>query len=360
MKRLQAFLAWCDKRFPPTGVAWLEVTALLAVLIAAMIAIWKFLAADTSQLTEFFRVLAWPAVVCVGLFVFRGPIGQFLSGLSQRIKKVSAFKIELELTEVTAKEVTTPALAGIKSSQAMYVGDSGTQIFAQLTDESRADYVVIDLADGGEWLSSRLFIVAALFEHVRGVRCMVFTEGIGENAGRLVGTASLQDVRWRLAHKFPWFEVALAKALAMAVPYEPAQLLAGFQVFRTDQDSFTPPIANTIAQAFISLLQVKPAHSNEGWLEIHQAPPVWERAEWITQPKLRELLGSSLNISRVADIGERRKQDIVRRVLSCSGPFVAGVNGGKFYELFDRATLLEELAHHSALEGDDEGRKKTE
>jgi hypothetical protein len=348
MKRLQALVAWLDKRFPQTGASCLEVATLLAALTAAVIAIWKFLAADTSQLTELLKAVAWPLVACMALVAFREPIGRFLSGLAQRVKKFSAFKVEFELTEVTAKQVTGPVLSEIRSSEPMFVGDSAGQIFAQLLEERRADYVVIDLGDGEEWLSSRLFIVAAMFGGMRGVRSMVFTAGTGANADAFVGIASLQDVRWRLARAYPWFEVALSKAVTGAVPYEPAQMAPGTPMFRTDRGGYEPYIAGSIARTFIDLLQAKTAPGSPGWEQIRDNPPVWERAEWVTQSRLRTLLGDSLSKASVLNPGERPKQEVVRSVFSQPAPFVAGITAGRFSEVFDRATMLEQVAHQVA------------
>lgn len=350
MRRLLESLSRWDERSSATASAWFVVATGIAACMASVVLLWKFAVADTSQVIDLFKVVTWPVVVCVSLLAFREPLGQFLANFSQRVKKLSVFKVELELTEVTAKEAKSPVLKEIKSSKAMYVLDSSAQIFAQLQDERPADYVVIDLGNGSEWLSSRLFIVAGLFEQTRGVRCMVFIEGTGENAGRFIGTASLQAVRWSLSHKYPWYEIAIAKALTQAFPDQPAQFNAGRQMLRTDQAGFQPTAANNIARNFITSLQQTQEQTAEGWLKIHDVSPVWERAEWITAPSLRELLGNSLNRSCVTDVGARRKQQVVWSVLSSSGPFVAGVSAGKFEELFDRTALLEELAHHAVAE----------
>jgi hypothetical protein len=353
MKRLQALVAWLDKRFPPTGVAWLEVSTLLATFAAAAVATWKFLAADTAQLTELLKAVAWPAVVCAGLIAFRDPISRFLSGLARRVRKFSAFNVEFELTDVTAKQVTGPVLADIKSGEPIFVADSAGQIFAQLLDERRADYVVIDLGDGQEWLLSRLFIVAAMFGGMRGVRCMVFTAGTAGHADALIGIASLDEVRWRLARICPWFEIALAKAVTSALQYEPAQMLPGTQMFRTDCGGYEPYIAATIVRTFLTLLQVNTAPSTAGWEKIHDNPPVWERAEWVTTSVLRTLFGDFLSKASVINPGERSKQDVARSVLSQPGSFVAGITSGRFNELFDRVTLLEQVGRQVAMAGDD-------
>jgi hypothetical protein len=337
------------------GTALVVLVALAVLLLAAPAATRKYLDSEPDKLTEVLKVLVWPAVVCVGLLAFRGQIGRFLIGLSHRVQKLSIFGTEIELTEVKAKTAPTPALNEIKKSEAMNVGDSGAQIFAQLQDETPADYVVIDIGDGTEWLSSRLFIVAVLFERMRGVRCIVFTEGAGENAGRFVGTASPQAVRWCLARASPWFEVAFARALTVAAPWVPASFPTGNQLVRNERGALALPVANRVAQEFIFSLQAasKPAGATTDWLKIHEPPrEVWERAEWITRPRLVELLGTNLNTRSVPDANRRRKPAVVRDVLEKHDrPFVAGTTAAdKFEVLFNRAAMLEELARLAVAE----------
>jgi hypothetical protein len=65
------------------------------------------------------------------------------------------------------------------------VGDSGAVLTATLTDPTPAECTVVDLGDGEEWITSRLYVVATLVARMRGLRIMVFT-GSGYTAGRNV------------------------------------------------------------------------------------------------------------------------------------------------------------------------------
>ena len=187
MNLLDKTIAWFSEHLPRSVIAWFAVVAIATGLVSLLILVCRYLFADASQLTELIKALVWPLVLLIGLILFRKAIGQFLQGISQRVKKFSAFHIELELSE--AKEVRGLSLDEIKRVEGMNVGDSGAQIFAQLQDQSQAEYIVINLGDGEEWLSSRLLIVAALFERMRGAQGMVFLEGTGANAGRFVDPA---------------------------------------------------------------------------------------------------------------------------------------------------------------------------
>lgn len=346
MQRLKALQDWCDKRFPQTGVSWLTAGTSLALLVGAVALAGKILTADMPHLATFFSAIGWPAVTLGGLLLFRKPIEQFLAGLSQRVTKLSLFKVELQLQEVKAKEVPSPDLTTIKSSHAIAVADSGSQIFAQLNEERFADYVVVDLGPGDEWLTSRLYIVAALFEQVRGVRCVVFTDGTGSEAGSFVGTASLNTVRWKLVQKFPWYEVAFAKALTDTVGYNPGDVPETYSLFRANGHTLDPWKAEQIARAFIKLVQDKPQNAANGWIEIRQG--VWERAEWITHPFLRDLLQTELNKSAINNVEDLEPREVARRILAKPALFVAALSNGKFDYLFNREKLLERLASDSS------------
>jgi hypothetical protein len=75
---------------------------------------------------------------------------------------------------------------------------------AGVTRSGAAEYVLVALrADGAdedkEWLTSRLFLTAAIFERNRVVRCVAFT---GER-NSFVGAATPRDVRAALGAKYP-------------------------------------------------------------------------------------------------------------------------------------------------------------
>ena len=148
----------------------------IIVLVTAILSITfirttrKVGAGSVPEITDALKGLYWPLVACVSLIVLRHPIGAFLIGVSQRITKLSAFKIEFELSDVIATEAKIPALGDLKRGRSMLVGDSTSQLYVQLAIETPADYVLIDLAGGNEWITSRIYIVAALFDRMRGVR----------------------------------------------------------------------------------------------------------------------------------------------------------------------------------------------
>jgi hypothetical protein len=349
MKRLKTLIQSINDQ---TIAACLEFAALSAALTAAFIAIFKFLAADTPQMTELFKAVAWPVVACVALFALREPISHFLAGLAQRVTKFSVFNLEFELTEVEAKGVSGPIVNVIRSGP-MVIFDSAGGIFSQLREQRRADYVQIDLGEGDNWLFSRLFIVAAMFGGIRGVRCVVFTAGVGAQRNRFVGLASLQDVRWQIARVYPSFELALATAMSEAILSDPTT-----QMLRADGEGYDPYVATSIVNKFLAGLQSASPSPATGWTQIKSLPSTWERSIWVDETSLQKVLGDSLSRAQVHDPRSRPKQDVARSVLAQGTSFVAGVTSGMFSELFDRTKMLERLAEQVATADDGAGKNQ--
>jgi hypothetical protein len=327
--------------------------ALWLLFVATFIGlVLKFRAADVVQITAVIAVAAWPAVAAVGLLALRHPLSAFLAGLSQRVSKLSAFNVEIELQTVTATQMVSPVLDELKRGAPLQVADSARQIFAQLQETSRADYVLIDLGDGEEWLTSRLFLVAALFEQMRGVRCVVFTKGTGNAEGKFVGTVAPSTLRWKLAQQYPWLEIALAKALTKATSDDPAAWPVSHKVVRSDDGAFEPYTAEMVARAFISSVQKSSSGDpQEGWLKIHEQPnELWERAEWATAPSVRRLLGAALNRACIPSAERLTNEELVSACVARTGSFVALLHDDRFDDLIDRRAILEELGHRAGTQ----------
>src|SRR5262249_16950846 len=98
-------------------------------------------------------------------------------------------------------------------AKAIEVTDSTAMTFlAQLRERGDVDYAEVNLGDGNEWLTSRLFIMAIVFARMRGLRAFVFLETSGNIRNRFVCWTQPEKVRWALARRFPWLEQAYAEA----------------------------------------------------------------------------------------------------------------------------------------------------
>jgi hypothetical protein len=213
-------------------------------------------------------------------------------------------------------------------------GSAVSALSVQLESRVVADFAVLDLGEGHEWLTSRLYLFANLLAR-KGLRAFVFVEtqqGIRE---RFVGTASPQAIRWELAETFPWMELAFAKAYAGA--------LGGWGAMTADA-----VIAGYLGHEEIQL-PVPPAANPNEWIELKSEDPQWEHAEWLDSVRLRELLPTALTSDRVLDSGELSRQDEVRRIVLKDATFVARVDDDRhFLGLVDRMLLAESIARNAS------------
>ena len=189
--------------------------------------------AANSPAVELVKALAWPLAGLVIAVVFRQPITLFMSALGSRITKLSVLKVEFELVPAAAA-TTTPLLDDIRSAtNPAVISNSTRMMLEQVQSGSLADFAVVALGAGQEWLTSRLYLAAVMMERMRGVKVFVFVERAPNTERRFVAVASVQQLRWALARRYPWLEAAWASVqLSMfpaAYPPNPPVLPAAAQ-----------------------------------------------------------------------------------------------------------------------------------
>ncbi len=335
--------------------------------------------------------LAWPvAAIAIGL-AFRRPLSSFLSGLASRVTKLSAFKVELELATAPSA-ATGPLLDDIRSATtAAAISDSSRAMLEQAQSTLPADYAVIDLGAGEEWLTSRLFIAAVMLERMRGVKVFVFLEATPAVAHRFVAICSVAELRWSLAGMFPWLEAAWLRAYTTVFPaYPPASTPAGTAVpddaawlpdplainpspspIQSATGALEPTSARNVVGQFIQLLQANPVAASPVAAAATPAPAgsaktavpaavpsalpgdTWitfasgtlERAAWVTRSMLEAMLPQEAFELWTDEARDAPRARRTRSVMRRAGPFVALVRGDREYvRLVNRSVLLEELA----------------
>jgi hypothetical protein len=231
----------------------------------------------------------------------------------------------------------------------------------QVQSTTPADFATIALGAGEEWLTSRLYIAAIMMERMRGTQVFVFVERTPSTERRLVAVASVSQVRWALARRYPWLEAAFVRASLFVFPAIPAtalplppggawlpdpRTLIMAPVITSDTGSLEPNRARQIASNFIESLQqnIPPAPpANKEWVELGTS--TFERGSYVTRELLASLLPQSAfsawsNALRNSPRGER-----TRAVLRCPTDFVALVEDDReFTRLTNRRTLLEDIA----------------
>ena len=110
-------------------------------------------------LSTFAKYMVWPIVAVIAIFKFRKPLADLFETLAKRATKLSVGKVKIELA--AASELKP--LSSVKPSElvAERLADSARSVLSDAL-HSNADYGIVDLKDGNEWLTSRLFLFSAV------------------------------------------------------------------------------------------------------------------------------------------------------------------------------------------------------
>jgi hypothetical protein len=301
----------------------------------------------------------WPIVVLVILFVYRKPLGLFLSGLSGRLTKLSAFNISLELATLPRP----PALwtnTSIHESSEMAGGDvsdtTGKSLFDRISADTPWEYLIVDVKGGRFWYVSRVFIFTLFLQAMRGLKCVVFVQSSDERRYRLIGLASPNSVHEALVQAFPWLEKAYENALRKHMQYSLGPALP-------------PPTAARIIQTFIEDREMRvycePAEmikltnscqtpedqrptdpiNPEEWVR-RKDMQTWEHTYWLdlSIPRVSEAVTKSFfekDASRYVESPDVSTEDRNRALLRRKSPYIALMNSqGEFKALIDRQKLV--------------------
>ena len=159
----------------------------------------------------------WPVVLLIVLLLYRKEIPKLTEAVLRRVNKFAFAGIEVQLAEVKTIE---PAWGGPSSSVDRQRAEPFTAIKEQrkiqqafpVCDAPQSEIAEVDLGQGEDWLSSRLYIMAILFARYKGVQALVFLDTALGVTRRYVGWADADVFRWALARRYPWLECAYARA----------------------------------------------------------------------------------------------------------------------------------------------------
>lgn len=339
----------------------------------------------------FTSALAWPIAAILIALVFRKPLGKFLGGLAGRVTKLSAFKVEMELAKAPSV-AAGPLLDDIRSATTLApIADSTRMMLEQAQIAMPADFAVIDLGAGEEWLTSRLFVAATMLKRMRGAKVFVFLETTPDTLRRFVAIGTMAEVRWWLAGQYPWLEAAWLRTYMNIFPSGPPTTApAGTTVpvgaawlpdpltlnifpspIQPPTGAFEPWRARDVVSQYIQLLQIPapgavPASSapasvmapvvtvnttvpGDTWVTF--ASGTQERAAWVTRSMLESMLPQEAFELFMDEARDAPRSKRTRALLRRRGPFVALVRGDREYvRLVNRSKLVEELAAYSGEE----------
>jgi len=293
-----------------------------------------------NNFVELVRVLAWPILIAGGLIAFYHPLHRFVGDISKRVNKLTAFGIELELG--VAKEDADRLNAELlKLETRPDYTSSESALLEELKDPTRLDYSIIDLGNGREWVTSRLFLFAVLLQKRRRLRCFVFVESKEGSPRRFIGTATPTQVRQRLGERFPWLEATFMNV---------SEAVFGFPISNSPgvEPKFDTDKTCRLVKQFLDRIQAPVAQPPvKDWVLIRAGK--WERADWLTRETLATYLSTSLNEASIKEGGKQTDAEIVRQVLRNEGTFIALLKSNEtFDQLVNRGAMLEELAKVAA------------
>jgi len=246
---------------------------------------------------------------------------------------------------------------------------AGTGYIDAIIQGEPVEAVTIDLktAKGEGYLSSRLFLAAALMVKQRNLKVVAFVHASRLRTGVYLGACLAEDLLRAISVAFPEYEAALAlaihqqwwistapqpsMAIGAAVVGDPlvepvrAPLITGGR--------FPAPVAGRVVGAFLELVQARnpppePTQLAPGWVRL-QSSQVAERADWVDAEWLRHALGSALTEERVVK-GPRAAEQVV----AAKGPYVGVVDdANELVEIVSRCRVVEHIAMARAVTGPD-------
>jgi hypothetical protein len=292
-----------------------------------------------KSFVDLVRGLAWPTVVAFGLFYFRKRVGRLLDQLPGRASKLTIMSFSIEFAKVPQMSMNWAAgTVDVRRLSAAQMFDSNTaDLIAQIAKTPSADFAVIDLGDGKQWLTSRLFIIAELLDRMRGLDCVVFV-GTSESGRPLfLGTAHPRAVRWQLASAYPLLENSLVNA------YQLVSLQPGQPAIRSSRGALDANIAADVLRNFLRGIQQPTPISSYDWVALDQSSS--EFAVWLTPALLNRVFGDCLSHAAFEDSPDLSDTSRVEGIIRRPGSYVALTDQqGYFCALVDRYALLERAA----------------
>ena len=143
---------------------------------------------DTSWLGAF-AAYAWPIVVLLALALFRKSIASFLETVSRRATEIGVGWASIKLPEaMQAQTLQTNVIRELQTDQWMESSSTWFQAFA--SSAANSEYALLNLGDGDQWITSRLFIFAVMLQRMKSLKAIVFTKLEASGTPRFIGCAA--------------------------------------------------------------------------------------------------------------------------------------------------------------------------
>jgi hypothetical protein len=300
----------------------------------------------SSEVVGLVQALVWPLSLAIVALVLKAPLAALVDSMRGKIKSLKVAGVELAFNEASEPKRELQLSSELRKGTGINES-SVDQFVAEVTSTQPLEHVVIDLGTGQEWITSRLFLVATLLHRMREVKIVTFVGTLGK-LDRYVGQCEVEQLRWRLARRFAWFETTLMDA-------EQDAWRSGNVAITTDTGRLESTVAGigqtpaaAILTGFIQRNQNPPAPGNPEWVDLGMGK--WEHARWLTGETLVELLGDALDRTLIDTEAFKASSNAakIKTVLDQAGPLVAfGSRDRKFEAVLDRTRWLESIARQS-------------
>jgi len=321
---------------------------------------------DWAVIVELTKAIAWPVVILFVLFLFRKQLTELLFQIAHRAQKLSVYEVSVEFA--TLPELSPSWSIGsedVRRLTSSNIFDSASQtLFQELLKPGKADFAVVDLGSGKEWLTSRLFIFAFILGTVSGLKAFVFLENAGGVRKKYLGVASPANIQKALITRYPWLEEAYLRAAAVPFP-APINDQLGVSKFSNQQPMLIgnePWRVSNFVQNYINNLQRAtdpPEQEKNSYLPIGTSG-IQERASWIDGEQLERDLEGYLANSCCEDSPDKDQNLLAEAILRRKGDFVALVDSDRrFTGLVDRNALLSQVWNQRESEKRNAGQVKS-
>ncbi|REE88993.1 hypothetical protein A8990_10789 [Paenibacillus taihuensis] len=300
--------------------------------------------------------IMWPVVICIFLLIFRRHMPELLEVLLKRVKKVDFAGVSVELSESKSftPSISMSQLDLIQFMEREHYTSEVFDIRAQLLADGSADYTVINLGNGNEWLTSRLYIMAIMFAHQKNIKAIVFVESNQGTRKRFVGWAKPAAIRWALSKRYPWFEVAFSEAYcALVRDYGPGPLVTSNRGELGNGEPYVFVLRHFLKQVQLDSIEEIAPEAKSEWISLNDSKRSFEHGEWIDGILLEEIVEDDLHINTIqSNKAKELKIDNsqFQTILDSPGEFIALTSfNGQFKALLERTTILEQVLKQVAL-----------
>jgi hypothetical protein len=296
---------------------------------------------DSPSVLSALAAYAWPIVILLSLVLFRKAIAAFLETISRRATEIGVGLASVKLPEARqAESLQVNVIREVKTDAWIESSSSWFQTFA--SSAANSEYALLNLGDGDEWITSRLFIFAVMLQRMKSLKVIVFTRVEDSGNRKFLGCASPEGIRWALAVAQPWLETSFAKAYSDILTSSSNSPIA-------ISGSIAPELAQMIVSNFISGIRdyigTVPKLDPQNWIAL-DGKPGQEHATWLNESSLGQLVGVHLwrdAVEERLDDSDAQKKSEVRRVVGKSAPYVAILRRGSYQSLVNRIALLAEI-----------------